>query len=454
VRSHQGTAGKDQPLGTLVSERRRETSIGSRDEAFFAAVVASHGPMVLAVCRRIVGAQADADDAFQATFLLFARNVRNIRHDEATAAWLHRVAVRVSLKLKGKQQTRTRHERGAAAMREEEQQVRQAWEDLRPALDEELSRLPPKYRLPLVLCYLEGKNRDEAAKVMGIEPGSLKGLLERGREALRSKLVRRGVVVPAAVLVTLLTTHSASAAVPTSLATTTATAGAALWAGAQLPAGIVSTKAVLVAASIRRSIKSAAFTTVIVAAGTSIAVLWIAHAIRGQTPAVAASVPPMSAQGFAPGSAIVLRPEAAGLLSKPLADVTTTGIWVKLEPGAQLYGPVNAKNAGLIWGPLPARMEGRMFTRFAMSNAVSGGRTRFTVNSDGPVIMACNNDFGGGGNAGGNWKPECVTPEQLQQQGWQPFAESKDRIFYVRQCRGGQTFTYRTQKYHPPVLVR
>src|SRR5262245_55531521 len=163
-------------------------------EDAFATLVARHGPMVLGVCRRMLPASHDAEDAFQATFLVLARRAASIVRRERVASWLHSVAVRTA------QVARRRAARQRAAERRLMDATSEArWEpaedreDLLPRLDEELNRLPQRYRVALVACELEGKSRREAAGQLGIPEGTLSTHLARGRKLLRERLQRRGV---------------------------------------------------------------------------------------------------------------------------------------------------------------------------------------------------------------------------------------------------------------------
>ncbi len=185
-----------------------------RDEAVFAAILERHGPMVLGVCRRILSRAHDIEDAFQATFLVLIRKARTLRQPELLSNWLHGVAYRTALMAKSTTARRRRLETQQALSRAREMSSDATWNELRPVLDAELLRLPDKYRLPLILCYLEGRSRSEAAKRLGWPEGTVAGRLARARELLRSRLVRRGLTVSAGVLTAALAREVASAAVP------------------------------------------------------------------------------------------------------------------------------------------------------------------------------------------------------------------------------------------------
>jgi RNA polymerase sigma factor (sigma-70 family) len=188
-----------------------------RDESAFAVLVKRHGPMVLGVCRRLLQNAHDADDAFQATFLVLVRKAGLIAQPELLANWLYGVAYRVAIKARVRAARRSEHERRAAAMPVEDPVVEVAGRELRSVLDAEMNHLPEKYRAPLVLCYLEGKTNEEAARQLGWPTGSISGRLARARELLRKRLVRRGLALSAGGFAVLLSQNSASAAVPESL---------------------------------------------------------------------------------------------------------------------------------------------------------------------------------------------------------------------------------------------
>jgi RNA polymerase sigma-70 factor (ECF subfamily) len=176
--------------------------VDSNDGEAFANLVQRHGPLVLGVCRRVLRNHHDAEDAFQATFLVLARKARLIQQGEALAGWLSRVAYHLSVKRRASAERRRQAERQTLPAPQSAGDLA-AWAELRGALDEELDRLPEKYRVPLLLCCLAGHTRDEAAEQLGWTLGSLKMRLERGRRLLRNRLASRGLMI-AAVLLALL----------------------------------------------------------------------------------------------------------------------------------------------------------------------------------------------------------------------------------------------------------
>jgi RNA polymerase sigma factor (sigma-70 family) len=178
-----------------------ERFVRCRDETAFAALVERHGPMVLRLCRRVLADPHAAEDALQAVFLVLARRAGAIRPGEALAGWLHGVAYRVARKAQAASRRRQREQPSADLAPPDprpdplaELTVR----ELLTALDEEVQRLPRAYRLPVILCCLEGHTQDEAARLLGWTPGSVRGRLERGRARLRERLARRGLSLSAA----------------------------------------------------------------------------------------------------------------------------------------------------------------------------------------------------------------------------------------------------------------
>jgi RNA polymerase sigma factor (sigma-70 family) len=164
-----------------------------QDAAAFALLVKRHAPMVLAVGRRRLGDGQGAEDVCQAAFIVLLRRAHAIARPELLANWLHGVAWRIAGKAKVRVARRSAHERRAAARTAPSPFPEVARRELRALLDEELGRLPEKYRAPLVLCYWEGMTNVEAARRLGCPSGSMSWRLARGREMLRERLTRRGL---------------------------------------------------------------------------------------------------------------------------------------------------------------------------------------------------------------------------------------------------------------------
>jgi RNA polymerase sigma factor (sigma-70 family) len=186
-----------------------------RDEAAFDALVRRHGSVVYGACRRLLDDSNDADDVFQATFVVLARRAASIRKRDSVGAWLHGVACRIARRVKSRAARRREQEMRAVPTQSGAHEP--AWSELRPILDEELSALPEKYRVPLVLCYLEGRTWDDAARILGWRRGSMSRRLEKARELLRARLSRRGVTSTSAALAGFLTSQTLSASAPAPL---------------------------------------------------------------------------------------------------------------------------------------------------------------------------------------------------------------------------------------------
>jgi RNA polymerase sigma factor (sigma-70 family) len=160
--------------------------------------------MVLGVCRHILNQLQDAEDAFQATFLVLARKAGSIRDRRVLARWLYEVAYRIAMRARTNGVRRRTHERQGGEMAATVSIDNHGWIELRPVLHEEINRLPEKYRVPVILCYLEGKTNEEVADLLQWPVGTVKGRLSRARDLLRSRLSRRGLALTAAFLVTAL----------------------------------------------------------------------------------------------------------------------------------------------------------------------------------------------------------------------------------------------------------
>ena len=185
------------------------------EEGVFAAIVDRHGPMVMGVCRRLLGDAHSAEDAFQATFFTLAHNAASIRRPESLASWLHGVAWRVARRLLA---SRTPNQGAIPAESLPDlapgPATQASWREIAAVLDEEVQRLPEKYRLPLVLCHLEGMSQAEAARTLDWPVRSLSSRLERGAERLRQRLSQRGVTLSAAALTAALGENARAAVLP------------------------------------------------------------------------------------------------------------------------------------------------------------------------------------------------------------------------------------------------
>lgn len=197
-----------------------ERFVRHQDEGAFAAILERHGPMILGTCRRILREEHLAEDVFQATFLLLVRNAGVIRQRSSLAAWLHGVASRLARKAQADSVRAARRDYHRQPEPASEPVAEANWREVQQILDEELRRLPERYRLPLILCYLEGLPQEEAASKLGWTPGKLRGILERARERLRRRLIQRGLA-PTALGLVLLAETTLAAPVPPLLAAAT-----------------------------------------------------------------------------------------------------------------------------------------------------------------------------------------------------------------------------------------
>jgi RNA polymerase sigma factor (sigma-70 family) len=212
--------------GGLTDGQLLECFLATKEQAAFTALVRRHGPMVLGVCRRVLGDRQDAEDAFQATFLVLARKAAAIVRRDLLGSWLYGVAYRTALKARAAAGRRRAVERQVEHMPEPQERAEACGLDLRPVLDAELDRLPEMYRVPVVLCELEGKSKREVARALGVPEGTVSSRLARARKLLRARLARRGLALSAGALALALSAQALAAAVPAALVSSTSAAAA------------------------------------------------------------------------------------------------------------------------------------------------------------------------------------------------------------------------------------
>jgi RNA polymerase sigma factor (sigma-70 family) len=216
--------------------------VAERDEDAFAQVVRRHGRMVMGVCCRLLQHHQDAEDVFQATFLVLARKAASVVKRDAVGSWLYRVAFRTAQEARAMRARRRAREEHADETSRPVAAGLPEVQDWRPILDEELSRLPQKYQAPIVLCDLEAGTRREAARQLGIAEGTLSSRLAHGRKLLATRLARRGVTLGTAALAAAITEAVVSGHVPASIVSKTAKA-ATLVAGGHW--AVISTSVVM-----------------------------------------------------------------------------------------------------------------------------------------------------------------------------------------------------------------
>jgi RNA polymerase sigma factor (sigma-70 family) len=229
--------------GGPIDGQLLDSYIAHRDEASFAALVRRHGPMVWGVCRRLLSVHQDAEDAFQATFLVLVRKATAVVPRSMVGNWLHGVAHHTALKARAMTARRSVREGQVIDMPDRETTLADSWSDLQPVLDQELTRLPERYRAVVLLCDLEGKTRKEAARQLGVPEGTVAGWLSRARAMLAKRLGRRGVLLSGGSLAAMLVEYGAPANVPAAVAASTIQA-ATLFAAGHVAAGVISTPVV------------------------------------------------------------------------------------------------------------------------------------------------------------------------------------------------------------------
>lgn len=258
------------------------------EDAAFAALVQRHGPLVLGVCRRLLPSAADAEDAFQATFLVLLRKAKSLNQYGSLANWLYTVAYHLALKIRARNARREARERPIVDEPPSLADADAGWDELRPVLDAELNRLPAKYRQAVLLCYLEGKTTEEAGRELGCPAGTIKCRLSRAREMLRKRLTRRGLSLAGAALAATLA-EQATAAVPSALFKTTTQAAATLAAGNVPTAAVVSANLASLIEGALRAMRMQKLTSILLAVLTlgvcGLGIGWLAWAGGAGEPA-------------------------------------------------------------------------------------------------------------------------------------------------------------------------
>jgi RNA polymerase sigma factor (sigma-70 family) len=335
------------------------------DQAAFAALVRRHGPLVWRVCRAVLRHDQDAEDAFQATFVILAQKAASLRDPHALSAWLHGVASQVA----------RRARRGASRRRAREEQAggpslgspvaEGAWRELQAALDEEVQRLPEKLRVPFVQCFLEGRCQADVARGLGCRPGTVSVRLSQARKELLGRLARRGVSLSAALTAVVLSGAAAGAAVPSALGSLTVQAAAAC---AAAPGGLAGVASRRVAPLVRGGVAS-----MFLSRGKMVAVLL---ACAGLMAAGAGVLIPKSAGREKEAAQAPGRPEKPREGERPADKVEVRGRVLgpdgKARPGARLL---------LVRADPP---EGERQPA-ALARSGDGGRFRLTVPRDGLV---------------------------------------------------------------------
>jgi RNA polymerase sigma-70 factor (ECF subfamily) len=315
-------------VGGLSDGQLLERFVAGREEAIFEAIVHRHGRMVWGVCRRVLRDHHDAEDAFQATFLVLARKAASVLPREKLPNWLYGVAFQTAMKARAMSIKRRERERRVPALPDTEQGSQLLQEDLVEFLDQELSRLPEKYRTPIILCELEGKSHRAAAEQLGCPIGTISGRLSRAKTMLAERLARRGVVLSTGALAVLTSQNMASAGMPTSLVVSTTKAAIVFAAGQATVEAGVSAKVAIMAEGVLKAMlmtKLKTVTTLLVA----VAALGAAGTgSNGWNPAALASSPE---QATTKAQAKIGAPRTLGITEQPPSDVDLKAEMKKLE---------------------------------------------------------------------------------------------------------------------------
>ncbi len=298
-----------------------------RDETAFEALVGRHGPMVHGLCRRLLRRAEDADDAFQAVFLILVRKARGISNRASLGGWLYKVAYRAAL------EARAREAKHAAASLGEDIADRETANDaerrdLQRALAEEVDRLPEKYRLPVVLCCLSGQTTEEAARRLGCPRGTVLSRLASARQRLRGRLTRRGLA-PSVVAVAAALQPKATAAIPAGVATAVVKAAAGLATGsveaAAVSGSVLSLMEGVLKAMFMKKLKWAAIVlaaSILVGGGVG---LWFRQPAAAQSPTRARDAEPaQTVRPDEPRTAAPASPRPVGVWVRDLGPVQMT----------------------------------------------------------------------------------------------------------------------------------
>ncbi len=262
---------------------------GEQDRQAFEALVRRHGPLVLGVCRRVLRQEQDAEDAFQATFLVLARKAASLCNTGAVVSWLYGVAQRTARAAKRAAGRRHVHEARARSAPPPDPAWEAAWREVQKVLDDEIGRLPDRLRAPFLLCHLEGQGRAEAARQLGLREGTVWSRLAQARKLLRGRLARRGITLSAVLGAAGITGCAGAVALPAGLMSSTARAAAAL---VQESAGDVSATVVALAEKAMRAMALARLKLVLALAAVLFAVGAAVMALPGPAPGPAAKAGP------------------------------------------------------------------------------------------------------------------------------------------------------------------
>jgi len=311
------------------------------EESAFAAILRRHGPLVRGVCLRVLGHEQDAEDAFQATFFVLARQAAAIRKGDALASWLYGTAFRIAMKAKRIAMRQKRIKGQPRTGNVEEPVSNTSLRELQAILDEELVRLPEKYRAPFVLCCLENKSKPEAARQLGWKEGTLSGRLARARQLLQRRLIGRGVQLGMVLCAVELSREACAAAIPATVLASTARAALAFAACTTRSSATLSPKIVALAEGALRAIFLQKAKTL----GVILMVLGLAGTGLGTLAHVLPSTPEASSQQLPVNADSKPEPSQKRIASEPLYDHYGD----PLPPGAiQRLGTVRLRHPSMV----------------------------------------------------------------------------------------------------------
>lgn len=322
----------------------------------FTILVERHGPMVLGVCHRVLGDFHLAEDSFQATFIVLARKAASLGLHGSLGTWLYAVAQRIALRVKAQTTVRLDRERRHPNVPRSELLDEVTWKELRSVLDEEIGRLPEKYRAPLVLCYFEGKSQERVAQELGLAKGTLARRLLRGRELLRQQLLRRGITLSVGVLTTVLCDKVAGAPITARLALSTVKVVASVISGKAEAAGCLSVRAVALAEEAMTGMLGNKGTLILVGLVLGLAmsgVYWAGYRGLAQTPAPApvALAQPVAAKDPEMGPTKQNQPGAADQHGDPLPPGALARLGtVRFRNDSDAYGLVFSPDGKILVG--------------------------------------------------------------------------------------------------------
>jgi RNA polymerase sigma factor (sigma-70 family) len=339
-----------------------ELYVTHRDQTAFAALVERYSALVLGVCERVLRDRHLAEDAFQATFLVLVRRADSLDGQRSLCSWLYAVAYRTALKARAIAARRRARERQVLDMPAVQPTEEAVWSDLKPVLDEELNKLPAKYRAPLILCCLHGKTHQQAARELGWPSGSMSRRMTRARELLRKRLTRRGIFLSAGVLVSLLFQRSSATAASATLKATTVKAAMAFGTGVLgtgiLGAGLASADVITLTHAVLKT--TAVGSGAKLSAGLKTVLIIVLLGLIGLTSFIAVSffIPGRSTYGLssaahcAPASTGPGTPLAGWELAGTLAERGSEIVSVALAADGKLLASASAgENFVRLWDP-------------------------------------------------------------------------------------------------------